>query len=367
MQADIAKGTFEGCHIPLLDGFRGMAILLVISMHYTGFAAGWIGVDLFFVLSGFLISLKLVQSMGRKRYVLNFYWRRILRICPLYFATLMVVFVLFPLWMPSLLTPSYIKLIHVQNWYWSFTQNFYNAFHGWPDNISIVHFWSLATEMQFYLCWPFVILFFYKKPSTMAVFLCILVVVAVLFRAWADHYMTFIPLYRYVLLPSRIDAFAIGCLLFLLVHHFPAQTVQWIGWLALAGVILNVLLYVCFYSTVYYATFTSRVGYTLFDITWAALMGYGLLFAGKRNIISKLFTNRFMTATGTWSYAMYVFHLPLWTFINRFIVNRYGENYKQNLWGQAGLPLMTLAMVYGLAILSYYCFEKYMFRLKKVV
>src|SRR3974377_1228989 len=81
-------------HFPELDGLRGMAILFVISYHYLGYTRffkwGWTGVDLFFVLSGFLITGKLIQSIGEKDYFLNFYRNRVLRIFPVYYLAIIL-------------------------------------------------------------------------------------------------------------------------------------------------------------------------------------------------------------------------------------------------------------------------------------
>lgn len=350
-------------YIGILDGFRGLAIMLVIAMHYTNFTAGWIGVDLFFVLSGFLITWKLVQNIDKPSYYRNFYWRRILRICPLYVATLIFVFYLFPLLKPSLVTSSYRDLQGLQVWYWTFSQNFYNASHGWPDNISIVHFWSLATEMQFYLIWPLVIKLFNKKVLRIMGILLLLVCIAVLFRWVTISFTTIVPLYRYVLLPSRIDAFALGSLLFFYLQRDVDRARQFLLYIGLAGVIVNVILYTCFFSVHYSAWFTSHFGYTLFDITWAGIIGYGLL-APEHSVIKRIFTNKFIQATGKYSYAMYIFHLPVWTIINRLLVNRYGEQFKHG----AAMLMLSLAVfitVYLLAFLSYHGFEKYFLRLKK--
>ena len=138
--------------IKILDGFRGLAILLVIGYHYLNFFSfGWTGVDLFFVLSGFLITGKLVESLDADHYFRNFYIKRILRIVPLYYFILLLFFVLIPFLLPSLVSISFNELQHEQIYYWTFVVNIYDAIHGWPQNVTLIHFWSLACEIQFYL------------------------------------------------------------------------------------------------------------------------------------------------------------------------------------------------------------------------
>lgn len=158
-------------HFAALDGLRGCAVLAVVLLHATSslqhpatiaggaikklFSCGWIGVDLFFVLSGFLITGILVDAKGRPRYFRTFYWRRSLRILPLYYGLLVVLFVIAPAvagpaWRAGALPSS------GQAWYWLHLQNFVslrNETAGYLGNL-----WSLAIEEQFYLVWAPLIL-----------------------------------------------------------------------------------------------------------------------------------------------------------------------------------------------------------------
>lgn len=144
-----------------LDELRGIAVLWVVLLHSWGsfsptgqlelfihgiISAGWLGVDLFFALSGFLITRILMSSRERPDYFRVFYWRRSLRIFPLYFAVLAIAFASEPQrweWLP---------------WYALYGVNFYTGelpatIGGWTFS----HFWSLCVEEHFYLLWPFVI------------------------------------------------------------------------------------------------------------------------------------------------------------------------------------------------------------------
>jgi peptidoglycan/LPS O-acetylase OafA/YrhL len=151
--------------IPALDGVRGLAILLVLAFHGselfrlrestiagTLLARGWCGVDLFFVLSGFLITGILVDTRGAKNYFASFYARRFLRIFPLYYGFLAVWFFILPRVIDSPATFG----VERQRWFWSYASNFAFAFDR--DIPALSHFWSLAIEEQFYLVWPLVVL-----------------------------------------------------------------------------------------------------------------------------------------------------------------------------------------------------------------
>jgi peptidoglycan/LPS O-acetylase OafA/YrhL len=166
--------------IPELDGIRGIAVLLVIIHHsvanYTPLATwekvvcqavgiGWSGVDLFFVLSGFLISGILIDSRESPRYFTSFYARRVLRIFPLYFGYLLGFFCLIKPFAAIFPFPEVAKWSLLpateQLWYWSYLSNWRS---GLGHDISfLTHFWSLAIEEQFYMVWPLVVFFASRK------------------------------------------------------------------------------------------------------------------------------------------------------------------------------------------------------------
>src|SRR6266550_2788258 len=180
--------------IASLDGLRGCAILLVLLFHFTArapyptdhasirlqsvFDLGWSGVDLFFVLSGFLITGLLIDAKGSAGYFKVFYARRALRILPLYYGTLVVMFVL-PYLLTSVMNPTYITPFRDQIWYWGYLQNYHYLTNAWSDIAG--PFWTLAIEEQFYLVWPLVVLLLSRKHLLR---LCFAVIVgALLYRA----------------------------------------------------------------------------------------------------------------------------------------------------------------------------------------
>src|SRR5579863_7613015 len=157
-------------HLPSLDGLRGVAVLLVLIGHFAYvpialkgipgkiFAlthAGWTGVELFFVLSGFLITGILLDSKGAENYVSSFYIRRALRILPLYYGAVLVAFVLLPLLGRAGLPGLSPEFNPDQLWYWFYAGNWaWNWNHCYQP---FAHFWSLAVEEQFYLAWPWIV------------------------------------------------------------------------------------------------------------------------------------------------------------------------------------------------------------------
>jgi peptidoglycan/LPS O-acetylase OafA/YrhL len=178
-------------HLPGLDGVRGLAILMVMLSHFivvggnlgkdTAMArflhSGYLGVDLFFVLSGFLITGILIDSKASPKYFRVFYIRRALRIFPLYYGLLAVS------WLTVIfLTPEDKPVLTGHDsmaWYWLYASNIGMAVKGgWlasPTWVGLGHFWSLAVEEQFYLVWPFLV-FWMSVPRLKR--LCAILVIA---------------------------------------------------------------------------------------------------------------------------------------------------------------------------------------------
>jgi peptidoglycan/LPS O-acetylase OafA/YrhL len=205
-----------------LDGLRGVAILLVISFHYinnqllysthpigkwlckaTSF--GWVGVDLFFVLSGFLIGSILIRTRNSKNFFYTFYIRRIIRIIPNYFLFLIVMIVIqaTPYFSDNYMLAgnnvipigSYFLMIH----------NFYMASMNNIGNASLCISWSIGIEEQFYLTIPLVV--YFLKERWLPLFLIGAIIIAIIVRM---QYIHWVP--RYVLLPARMDSIAMGIL-----------------------------------------------------------------------------------------------------------------------------------------------------------
>jgi peptidoglycan/LPS O-acetylase OafA/YrhL len=168
---------------PGLDLLRALAIIVVVIYHAALFGFklpgrvdrfGWIGVDLFFVLSGYLIGGQLLTPLARDQRMNfgRFFARRVLRIMPAYFVVLAVYFLL-PSWReyPDMSQPLWKFLLSIQN----------IALHG---GTAFSHAWSLAVEDQFYLVLPFLLLFLYRRPRTAIIVACLLVVCGIALRTF---------------------------------------------------------------------------------------------------------------------------------------------------------------------------------------
>lgn len=205
-------------YFPALDRLRGIAILAVLVFHSFRFeaqteserlvrilaGAGWMGVELFFVLSGFLITGVLLTGRHVDRPLRTFWIRRALRILPLYYFVLFVLLLL-PL-------PAGAKLHQVQPWYWSHTVNLLITLRGFGATApGTSHLWSLALEEQFYLLWPFIVLFLESRTVAMVAITTLALSVGARTGLGLSHLMHADTLYVMPLL--RLDGLLLGSLL----------------------------------------------------------------------------------------------------------------------------------------------------------
>ncbi len=342
-------------HVPALDGLRGIAILAVLLCHfsarYSGFLRplylGWAGVDLFFVLSGFLITTVLVETRGAPGYYRNFYARRVLRIFPLYYAALAV------LMMGGLaLEPGAL-------WLWFYGGNVQIAMNGWIANhghgwISANHFWSLSVEEHFYLAWPLVIA---MVPPARMRRVCLGIAVAALAYRCAlvgcEHWIAAGENYlaAYVSTPARVDGIALGALVAVLrregrfaalARHAPvvaaAGAALVIGWCGSAGPGWE------------RSAVVETVGHSVLALTFVAVLVL-VLDGGTAARICSAAWLRFL---GRYSYGIYVIHLPVACWL---------DAYPQPPWwidvpAKVGLSI-------GLALVSWHLLEKRCLALKR--
>jgi peptidoglycan/LPS O-acetylase OafA/YrhL len=364
----------ERAHLPALDGLRGLAILLVIPHNADTFSqsapwlwpvallahAGWIGVQLFFVLSGFLITRNLLARRGADDYLRSFYVRRALRIFPLYFLTLFVGLVVLPALVEF--SPGALASHQNQIWLWTFLSN-------WAQPLGLEvsgysHFWSLAVEEQFYLVWPFVVL---VAAGTRLFWICLVVALlallsrAIMMASGARHEML------YMFTHCRMDALALGAAAAVLSRN--AAAMQWISrqiralMLAVVGVLVIAALGTHVFSV--YDPGTLIVGQTLLAMAFAVIMlGIGSVSRGTAAGSIPLLEMRWLRQVGRYSFAMYVFHLPILMLLGDDL-QRFAA-----IAGTAAplvyaLSAVVLSFVAGM--LSYQLVEKHFLRLKPVL
>ena len=312
--------------MPALDGLRGIAVLLVMLTHTwrmpkTGLSdrvvsfvvsIGWSGVELFFVLSGFLITGILLDSKGGHHYFRNFYARRMLRIFPLYYAMLAVSFVAAPL-LPQLVGRSLGNANGQQLWYIFHLSNFSMAAHGAVAAAPLGVTWSLSVEEQFYVAWPFVV---WVLPRRWLLRLCL--VIALLSLACrivltAIHVNTTVV---YLLTPSQLGAIAIGGAVAIALRSGGGieRWALWARWVLVVTPFLIVAIGLVAmpgrYSLDLSNPLMGTIGMLILQLLYAAMIVAVLSGKPLPRLLRPIETKA-LRACGRWSYAMYLFHTPL--------------------------------------------------------
>jgi peptidoglycan/LPS O-acetylase OafA/YrhL len=373
--------------MPALDGLRGIAILLVLIYHFflltepqSGLwlddaaakvvGLGWSGVDLFFVLSGFLITGILVDAKSGSNFFRNFYARRFLRIFPIYYGFLFVLIVVLPQ-LPSVRGDHDLGLLSKhQFWYWSYLLNVFVAFKPLTDLglFGNGHFWSLAVEEQFYLCWPAVVFLLGRRSLMLACVACVLgapVFRFALIEGAVDPLAN--SLASGVLAPARMDALALGGFLALAARR-PEELRRLLRWARpVAWASAFVLLGLFFWRgrLSFFDDWVQTVGYTANAFLFGAILTLAVT-AAPNTAVHSVCTHRFLTFFGRYSYALYLFHFQIAALLARRVREAGG------LPTVAGLevPARTVVALLGisssviLAWLSWHLYEKQFFKLK---
>jgi peptidoglycan/LPS O-acetylase OafA/YrhL len=287
--------------IPQLDAVRGIAILVVLAHNLHGFSSpplslvssyGWMGVDLFFVLSGFLITGILLDSKSPENYFRNFYARRCLRIWPLYYSVLLLTFVILPLVRPQ----DALELFQRASPWWSypiFMQNFLVASPALavgPLGVS----WSLAVEELFYLVWPLFVRFVSTERLQLIAWAVLLLSPGLRLFFLTRHWIIYSNPF------CRLDGMMAGALLAILVRKScfaPGRLLKpaWIVFLIAAPLAIATAAY-----DVMWLAFSMAV-------LASASFVFVALFSASTWLRAFL-TNRFLVFTGTISYGLYLLH-----------------------------------------------------------
>lgn len=340
-----------------LDGIRAIAALMVMFFHFfqslevntpflsiikKGAFIGQTGVSLFFVLSGFLITRILIASKNSENYFLNFYMRRSLRIFPLYYFYLLLVFIILPL-----LNHTNIPAFKQQIFHWIYLQDFAITFH-W-DYKGPVHFWSLAVEEHFYLFFPMLVYFLKEKKLIIALLVIIFTSILVRFILSSKGYEVFFFTF------TRMDELAMGAILaiFEIKNYFIENNVKYFATGFILSSIPTILLWILFSGN---KVVILQVFKFLFISSSYFFLVALIVCMKNSSFIKKILNTQFLSYTGKISYGLYVYHGLCYDYIESWpLIN--------------ALPLrfiLSFALAYVGASLSYYLIENQFLKLKKM-
>ena len=322
---------------------------------------GWAGVDVFFVLSGFLITGILLDSKGEAGYFRTFYIRRALRIFPLYYFVLALRFLLLP-W----LFPDYAPLAFTGSqaaWSLSYLNNVGITLPA-PVATGTAHFWSLAVEEQFYLIWPAVVLACSVRQLERVIGW--MIVVALAARVAAE---LLVPdrSAAYFLTPMRMDALAIGAYLAIVARREggPLSLRRYVRPAAIACGALLVVIAAAHRGTLSEHTFEmSTVGYLVVDVAAAALLITAVTDAPETRLRRAL-ESPVAQRLGRYSYGLYVYHWALFELSRPFVRSeRIPTILGSRLPAQLACTALMFALSLAIAAASYHFFERPFLQLK---
>jgi peptidoglycan/LPS O-acetylase OafA/YrhL len=384
-EAGLPKGPrgsafrFAG-HLPALDGVRGLAILMVLLFHFVGTATatnrfeafvnwvlsyGALGVDLFFILSGFLITGILYDSRADPGYFRNFYMRRVLRIFPLYYAVLAVVFFVIPL-VPALSGSEIVGLREHQAWAWLYAVNVYLSIKGGWVLSYIEHFWSLAVEEHFYFVWPLVVWSLGAKPRLLM--RVALGIVGLSFGCRVAASLAGVnPVATVVFTPFQLDALCLGGFLAVLVRQPGGASAakRAIAPMALLPVAVLLFQFGLHRFTDVGLSFMRATRGGMFRVLFASLLLQSL-FAPSPSLLSRFFRSRQMVFLGKYSYGLYVYH----HFLSYYLMKHGTDLLLARAVGSHALAVAIqgvggMAASVAAAWVSYEIFEKPFLQLKR--
>lgn len=367
-------------HIPVLDGIRGLAILMVLIAHFNGEAilkeyfplvgpvltklalTGLMGVDLFFILSGFLITGILVDAKGSEGFFSNFFARRVLRIFPLYYGVLFVLFWILPTFISF--DAAARDVADNQWWLWTYLSNFPSAPH-WDQSefFHLGHFWSLAVEEHFYLVWPFIV---YSASSRQLKRIC-LAWIGISIAAGLSSYFTGGELSRFLRWStlSLSGGLTLGAYCALVAR-------EKIGLVKLVPFAKNMVIpfaiVFLILGMVPRSIHPNLVNLLMHYVSWVFFVSMLILVlnSSDKNIISRIFCSKPMIYLGKLSYGLYVYHGIL-----RPVFETYFD--RGLLIEMVGSPFLGIFLYFGLSIgfsflmawLSWHLYEKHFLKLKK--
>jgi len=370
--ADMPSGstvtTRDHKHYPALDGLRGLAILLVFMYHYsphrgTGWlvylpSGSWIGVDIFFVLSGFLITGILYDTKGSAHFLRNFYVRRALRLFPIYAIFIAVVLLITrgPVGHSWLVTLTY--LLYGSNIIRFFQPDFTSI-----GMIEVGHLWSLAVEEQFYMLWPWIVILLASRRRILSA--CLYGCAGALFlRLVLAHLPASNYEFLYLELPTRGDSLLAGAALAMLVRDktfMDRLSMVYVRIAGIAAALVFVAMCISIHSFSWKTAPVNTWGLSLIALASASTLLLSLQPGSWTNLV---FSHRTLRFFGKYSYGLYLLHYTPAHYLKRYFYPHLASHLHSETATGILYFFLILAASSGLAVLSFHFIEAPFLRLK---
>jgi peptidoglycan/LPS O-acetylase OafA/YrhL len=354
-------------YIPHLDGLRAFAFLLVYLYHTEPslIPFGWVGIDLFFVLSGFLITRILRKSLesgnNLKNYLTVFFTRRTLRIFPLYYLVLFLVLFLLPLFGQYFNTATdHNELSQYAVYFITYTQNFLIGFRGEYLEVGYLnHFWTLAIEEHFYLIWPFIIFFIKSKKNILrcTIFLIISISVFRIFSVLYGADQLLIKMSTFY----RLDTLLIGSFLGILTEDMRLRWLDKTSSKKIVSLFSLLVIVIFLIGSLGHYQFSQTFTYSLLAI-FSAMM---LLIIYYRSSSLNFLANKHLVYLGKLSYGCYVYHYPIILLLKNRLDVLFSKFFPNLFFTHLFRDIVLLILTIVISHFSFKLFEKRFLKLKK--
>lgn len=341
-----AAGRYTLDYRPEIDGLRAWAVVLVVLFHakIDGFGGGFVGVDVFFVISGFLITRLIADEAERGQFsIVDFYARRVRRIIPALAVMVALTMaagavVMLPGSLQRLSESGIAAMLFSSNvYFWRTSASYFSA----PAELNpLLHTWSLAVEEQFYLFFPPLLILLFRRSPRLLIPACAVIAAATL--VLAEYGNAIAPTATFFLSPTRAWEFLAGALLAL--NAVPPVRARWLGVaMVTAGLALVVASGLLLRADMGFPGMLA-----IPPVLGTAMIIHGAP-AGRGTPASLLFTWRPVLYTGLISYSLYLWHWPVLVFAEHYVLRR-----PLAAAETAGL----IGMAAALAVLSYHLVEE---------